>query len=138
MATPTYNYLWPQGEDLVISFRYSEGPDGSEVPVDLTGYTVRMDIMNSANGNLVYTFNTAEQTDPDEITVTNDGWVNIVVPRALTLPPSGAIYTLMGGGNPVLVYNYDIFLRKPIGAGGTQKKLFRGTVTIEPSYTLWA
>ena len=137
MATPSYNYTWPQGEDLDVSFLYKEGPDGSEVAVDLTGYHVRMDIVNSATSAVVFTFNTAEQADPDEIETQSDGTVIISVPRSLTLPGAttpedGAVYTDMQTG--VLVYNYDIFLRNP---SNKQKKVYRGTITIEPSYTLW-
>lgn len=132
-ATLTYNYLWPQGEDLDLTFVYKQGPSGSEIPVDLTGYDVRMDMVNPADQSIVYTFNTAALTDPDEITVDSSGKVTISVPRALTLPPSGDVYLLMVSGTTV--YNYDIFLRNP---AGKQRKLFRGTITIEPSYTLWA
>lgn len=132
MATPTHNYVWPQGEDLVVSLVYKEGPEGSEVPINLTGYTVRMDIVHPTTGAAIFTFNTIEQTDPDEVVVGTDGSINITVPRTLTLPPDGDVYELMPG---VTVFNYDVFLRNP---SGKQKKLLRGTVTIEPSYTLWS
>lgn len=142
MATPVYNPLWPQGEDLVFTLIYEEGPEGSLVPVDITGYTVRMDLVNPQNDNaVVYTFNTAEQEDPDEVTIQPGavtGLINIVVPRSLTLPgvpDNGAVYDLMEAETPVTVFNYDIFLRN---TDDKQKKLLRGTVTIEPSYTLWA
>lgn len=132
MATPIHNYLWPQGEDLVVSLLYKEGPPGEEVPIDLSAHTVRMDIV-TPTGNSVFTFNTGEQADPDEIVAQADGYVRITVPRSLTLP-GGAIYALMTGPSGILVYNYDIFLRDP---SLKQRKLFRGTVTIEPSHTLW-
>lgn len=135
MATPTHNYEWPQGEDLEVSFLYKVGPVGSEVPVDLTGYTVRMDIVHPTSGNVIFTFNTADQADPDEVTVNNPdtGYVLVVVPRSITLP-DGELYSYISGPTPLLSFNYDIFLRSP---ADKQKKLFRGTITIEPSYTLW-
>lgn len=136
MATPTYNYLWPQGEDLDITFTYKEGPDGEEVPVDLDGYTVRMDLVHPVTGAVIYMFNTAEQENPDEIVVNSggDGIVLISVPRGLTLPPTGAVYEVMNDES-ITVFNYDIFVRNP---SNKQKKMYRGTITIEPSYTLWA
>lgn len=137
MATPIYNYTWAQGADLDIYFVYKEGPTGAEVPIDLTGYTLRMDITNPLSDNtVVYTFNTVEQTDPDEVTMNDPslGSIHVVVPRELSLPPDGEVYTLMEGAPPVEVFNYDIFLRSP---ADKQKKILRGTITMERSYTLW-
>lgn len=140
MAVAVYNWTWQQGDDLVMTFIYKEGPSGSEVPVDLTGFSLRMDIVQGATR--LYTFNSADITDVDpggpvlpdtnkEAVLASNGTVTITVPRSLTLP-GGSVNAIMTSGNTVV--NYDIFLRN---ASGKQAKILRGTITIEPSYTLW-
>jgi len=142
MAIATYNWTWQEGEDLVMSFIYKEGPKGSEVPIDLTGYTVRMDLVSGVNR--IYTFNSDDIPDVDSSTpgdqddpvieagVGSDGSITIVVPRSLTL--SGGAVTSLFQGTDSLVLNYDIFLRNP---SNLQSKILRGTVTVERSYTKW-
>lgn len=138
MSVPTYNYTWGQGEDLTISLVYKAGPDGAEVPVNLTGYSLRMDICDDT-GRL-YTFNSADIPDPvvdetgatdNEAVLGTDGSINITVPRALSLP-GGAVYDAVEAENNV--FSYDIFLRD---ASNKQKKILRGQITVEASYTLW-
>lgn len=141
MAIATYNWIWQEGEDLVMSFIYKEGPSGSEVPIDLTGYQLRMDIV--ANGVRLYTFNSDDIVEvpsvdetgatDNEATLGSDGTINIVVPRSLTLG-SGAVASQFQGTNS-LSLNYDIFLRNP---AGLQTKILRGGITVERSYTKWA
>lgn len=140
-----YNYSWGQGEDLVLSMLYKQGPVGSEAPVDLTGYQLRMDIV-TPSGERRYTFNSDPVTDVDPTTpgdesdvVTEavlgaDGTINITIPRTLTLP-DGEIYADITGSPPVLTFNYDVFLRDDTGK---QKKILKGQITVEKSYTLWA
>lgn len=135
-GTPTQDYLWPQGADLVIPMIYESGPDGAETPENLVGGSLRMDIV-TPDGTSVYTFNTddADPATADEATLGAAGEITIVVPRSLTLPPSGAVYMHLTANPPVITFNYDIFLRK---ADGKQEKLLRGAITIERSHTLWA
>lgn len=130
-SVPTLNYTWQQGEDLVMSFVYNEGPDGAEVPIDLTGYSLRMDVVDNS-GTVLYTFNSddADVATVDEAVLGADGSINITVPRQLTLPPDGVIYSSVGG-TPL---NYDIFLRRP---NNKQFPIARGTITVVKSYTLW-
>lgn len=114
-----------------MSLIYNEGAEGEEVPVDLTGYSLRMDVVG--NSGVVYTFNSDDQ-DPateDEAILGTDGSINIVVPRSLTLP-DGPVYDEMQQGNSV--FNYDIFLRNP---QNKQYPIVRGTITVVESYTLW-
>lgn len=134
-GTPTYDYTWPQGEDLDITFTYKEGPDGQEQPKDISTYHLRMDVVD-ATGALLYTFNTLDPDLPgdQEATLGADGSVTIAVPRSLTLP-NGELYDAISQG--MLQFNYDIFLRDD-GTPSKQKKLYRGSITIEPSYTLWS
>jgi len=138
----TANWTWQEGADLVMSFIYKEGLEGDEMPVDLTGYQLRMDVVSASER--VFTFNSDDIDDvavdvvglsDNEATLGSDGSVKIVVPRALTLP-GGPVFDLF----PVdpqasLLLNYDIFLRKI--ATNTQDKILRGTITVERSYTLW-
>lgn len=147
-----YNFVWEQGDDLTVSLIYREGPTGSEMPVNLTGYSVRMDIV--AGTQRIFTFNSASiaDVDPDiagaqpdsqiDATVGTDGTIKFAVPRSLTLP-GGVIYDRMNLATPVLLYNYDVFLRNNTGVSGaipqgTQRKILTGTITVQRSYTLWA
>lgn len=139
MTVAVYNWTWQQGADLVMSLVYKEGPTGSETPVNLTGYSVRMDLVYA--GARIFTFNSDDIAEAgvdetgatdNEATLGTDGTINIVVPRDITLP-TGEVYAIMAlTGNTVI--NYDIFLRNP---AGKQWKILRGTVVVEPSYTLW-
>lgn len=137
---------WQQGEDLVVSMVYEEGVDeASTAPVDLTGYSVRMDIKNDV-GLRLYTFNslaiqdvdplvTGDQTDSvTEAVLNNQGQINISVSRVLTLPPNGPFYQQLSAPTPKNVFDYDIFLRNPLGF---QSKILKGKITLERSITLW-
>lgn len=142
MSIAEYNWTWQQGSDLVMGLIYREGPEDEQVPVDLTGYSLRMDI--AYNGTRVYTFNSDVIADVDPITVgaqpdntteavlDADGNINITIDRSLTLP-SGGVYTLMTPGSDI-VLGYDIFLRNTTNR---QSKILKGNITVEWSYTLW-
>lgn len=91
-----HNYTWDQGADLVIALIYKKGPVDSATPVDMTGYSVRMDIV-AQSGQRLYTFNSAELDDvsnietpvPDtntEFKLGPDGLIRLTVPRSITLP----------------------------------------------------
>lgn len=134
------NWTWQEGEDLTMSLVYNEGPVGSEAPVNLTGYSLRMDVVK--DGVRVFTFNSDDIAEAgvdvvgpadNEATLGADGTINIVVPRSLTLP-GGAVAALYVGNDESLLLNYDIFLRN---TSGLQSKILRGTITVERSYTLW-
>lgn len=141
----TYDYVWEQGEDLTLLMLYKTGLPGQETPVDLTGYTLRMDIV-TPQGQRRYTFNSATITDTDpttpgdtpdttsESTLGEDGVISVTIPRTLTLP-GGEVYADITANPPVTTFNYDVFLRAP---SGKQKKILKGQITIERSYTLWA
>lgn len=135
---PTNDYTWQQGEDLVLSLIYNEGPEGDETPVDLTGWSLRMDIVDE--DTRLFTFNSDDipvsgvdvAGDADnEAILGNDGSISIVVPRALTLV-NGAVYSRFLNGTTD--YHYDIFLRNP---ANNQWPILRGTITVKKSYTLW-
>lgn len=140
MTIATYNWTWQQGADLVMSFIYKEGPAGKEVPVNLTGYELRMDLVSG--GTRIYTFNshdiaadgvdTPGNTDNEGV-LGADGHVRITVPRAISLPPSGPAYTALPSNGNAL-FNYDVFLRNP---AGIQSKILKGIITLERSHTLW-
>lgn len=147
MTIPTHTYQWEQGTDLVMKFIYRTGVDAnSMLPVDLTAYSVRMDIRaGSVSGDRVYTFNSADITDVDPILVGAqadtiheavlgvDGSIQITVPRELTLP-GGEIYTQMTATPPVTIFVYDIILRD---GAGKQSKILSGTISVNASVTLW-
>lgn len=139
------DHTWEQGEDLIVEIVYTV----DEEPVDLTTgrYSVRMDIA-PLSGAIprapVFSFNsddfdgtldTTGETD-NEATFPSDlpGTIHIVVPRSLTLPGE-VIGDALGTSN---TYGYDLFVRdKTQGANGTQKKLLKGKITVNPSITHW-
>lgn len=130
MTIPTKDFRWQQGEDQPINLKYAVSINNEKTYVDLTGYSLRMDIRG---GTATYSIN-SEDSDPetvDEATL-NYGGVNgvirIVVPRSASLG-SG---TLVPGIGQALAY--DIFLRDP---DGLQKKILKGTIIIEASTTIW-
>lgn len=135
MAVPSYDYVWQQGEDGEINLVYRSGKPAA--PVDLTGYELRMDIRN-ATGDLLYTFNSedivevpsvdATGTADNEAVLGADGSINIVVPRTASLGTGPLVGEI---GNPL---QYDVFLRN---AQNRQKKILRGTITLEASQTRW-
>lgn len=144
MAT-TYDYTWDQGADLDISMIYKVGADvASATAIDLTNYSVRMDIRkDTIDGTRVYTFNSediagdaavdvAGATD-NEAVLGADGSIKISVPRSLTLPPSGAVYTQMVSGS--YKFYYDIMLRNK--TTNKQVKILQGIITVAKSATLW-
>lgn len=128
------NFEWNQGEDLTIFVTYKL--DGE--PVDLTGYTARMDIA-ALMGNpgpiaSLYTFNT-DDNDPeteDEIVVGSDGTINITVPRSLTLG-DGVIAEAVSNTTSSK-YKYDLFLRD---LDDRQRKVLEGEITVKRSVTKW-
>jgi hypothetical protein len=147
MTVPTHIYQLEQGTDLVLKFIYREGEtEATAVPVDLTGYSVRMDIRaTNVTGERVWTFNSATIADVDPILVGDqadsvleatlgvDGSINITVPRDLTLP-GGAIYEQLNGSPAVTVFVSDLLLRTP---EGKQSKILSCTISVNPSATLW-
>lgn len=146
----TQNFTWDQGSDLKVQLIYKEGADAlSAVAIDLsTGYAVRMDLVSPTTKEIIYTFNSADITDVDPITpsdqpdTTLEGTltsgaggtpnISITVPRAITLP-GGVVYDQMQAGT--VLFNYDLFLRNT--NTNTQVKILKGTVTVTESYTLW-
>ena len=143
MAAPIQNYVWGQGEDLTIDIVYKKGPLEAPTPVDLTNYSLRMDIVE--NGVRLFTFNSDDivPSDPavdetgaadNEAVLNYQGEldaIHIVIPRHITLP-GGELFTSLATNN---VFDYDIFLRDNVN--DVQSKILRGQVTVEPRYTLW-
>lgn len=133
MALTIYPITWQQGEDGEIDMIYKEGDPA--VAVNLTGYSVRMDVSDGTT--VLFSFNSEDFTGPtdtvgpsdNEATLGSDGSIHIVVPREVTI--SGALSTKVG-----TAMNYDVFLRNK--TANTQKKILRGTITLESSVTLWA
>lgn len=140
MSVAEQNWTWEQGADLVMSMIYRTGPQGEETPVDLSDYSLRMDVVY--NGTRMFTFNSSDipgdtsvdQVGPadNEATLGNDGTIRIAVPRSLTLE-GGALFDSIVP-NSILVLQYDIFLRD---GSGLQFKLMKGTISVNPSETLW-
>lgn len=142
MAITEYNPTWQQGDDLTFGLIWEE----NDVVVDFTDPDrtdeLRMDIV-SDEGERLYTFNSDTIADADpvedgaqpdtttEVTFGSEGQINIVVDRAVTLP-GGSVYDQLAEG--VTLFNYDIFLR----TNGRQKKILKGQITVDQSWTLWA
>lgn len=140
----TQDYSWNQGEDLTISITYKSGPVGAAVPVDLTSYAFRMDIVGS-NGKVLSVLNDEAIVDTDpftagnqgdttyEVTMTNAGGITINLPRAMTLP-GGVFYPYLNANPSVVSFSYDMFLRDNTNK---QRKILAGTISISKSVTKW-
>lgn len=140
----SYDYTWQQGEDLLISLVYKLGPSGSEAPVDLTSYKLRMDIAGP-QGDIITVLNDESITDTDPFTAGNQsdtsyevtlgaaGQISINLSRSLTLPGS-RIYSYVNANPEQKDFAYDIFLRD---AADKQRKILQGTITVEKSVTKW-
>jgi hypothetical protein len=134
MSIPTYDLVWQEGEDGQINLIYKL----NDTPVNLTGYKLRMDVRDASGGTLLFTFNSDDivETPPVDVTgssdneavLGSDGSINILVPRAASLP-GGPLATSIG-----TILNYDIFLRDTTNK---QRKILRGTIQLEPSSTKW-
>lgn len=139
--TAYHDWTWDQGADLVMSITYNEGPVGEEVPVPLTGYSLRMDVVKS--GVRVFTFNSedipgnpaVDVVGPadNEVTFDSEGGIYIRVPRSLTLP-GGPVHSVLDTKKSSTQLDYDMFLRSP---DGVQEKILQGSITVEKSFTLW-
>lgn len=124
---------------------YKTGADTlTATPVDLTNYALRMDVRkDNIEGVRVATFNSedipgdaavdAVGAADNEVTLGADGKIAINMPRALTLPPSGEIYTQIVAGSTL--FYYDIILRNK--TTNKQTKIMEGTITVAKSATLW-
>lgn len=138
------NYVWQMGDDLNLSMIYKAGPVGQAEPVNLTTHSLRMDIATPDGYPPLLVLNSHDISDTDPITtgnqedktneidLTDKGEINIKVARLHTLPPAGVLYSAYEEGDTV--FNYDIFLRN---SDGLQRKILKGTITLEPSVTLW-
>ena len=138
------DYEWEQGDDLTITLVYKSGPEGATVPVDLTAYKFRMDIV-APDGKVVSVLNdeTIADTDPFlagsqadttyEVTMDASGNIVITLPRTLTLP-GGGLYNYITANPNQNVFSYDMFLRN---ATNKQTKILEGSITINKSVTMW-
>ncbi len=132
-AIPTYDFVWQQGEDGTINLVYRR--DGATV--NLTGYKLRMDVRSEV-GAALFTFNSDDIVEVPSVDATGatdneavlgaDGSIKIVVPRSTSLN-DGAFVPSIGKALP-----YDIFLRD---TNNKQRKIMKGTITIESSQTRW-
>jgi len=141
----TWDFTWQQGADLPIELLYKSGPTGAAVPVDLSLYKFRMDIVGP-DGRVLSVVNDESITDTDpitagnqgdttyEATLTSGGNILINLPRAATLP-GGVFYKYITANPAVRTFAYDMFLRD---TAGLQEKIMAGTITVERSVTYWA
>lgn len=139
-----YDYTWHQGEDFVISLVYKAGAAGSEAEVNLSAYSLRMDIA-APNGNVLTVLNDKTVADADPYTVGNQadtsyevvlgtaGQISITLARSLTLP-GGAFERYISANPAQTSFSYDIFLRDP---AGKQTKILYGTLSLNKSVTKW-
>lgn len=138
------DYDWEQGDDLTITLTYKAGPAGATVPVDLTAYKFRMDIV-APDGKTLTVLNDEAITDTDpftagsqadstfEVTMDAVGGIVITLSRANTLP-GGVLYNYITANPKQNVFSYDMFLRN---ASNKQTKILEGSITINKSVTMW-
>lgn len=124
------NFVWPQGEDLVIELVYKEG-SGKGVAVNLAGgYEARMDLYVPGAGTVLHTLESGAEISLTQGLSASPN-ITITLPRNLLLP-GGPVISALPASSTI---GYDLFLRNL----GTDKqiKVVRGTFTIERSGTLW-
>lgn len=113
MTPGKYNMVCPQGSTFDSELTYSI----DDVPVDLTGYTARMQIRES------HTSKTAKATLTTEnsaITVSEDGTIHIVMSASQT------------GGMVAKQYVYDLELISP---SNIVSRLLEGKFIVTPEVT---
>lgn len=125
---------------------YKAGPVGSAVPVDLSAYAFRMDIV-AADGSVLVVANDEAIADTDpfaagaqadnqyEVTMNSVGEIQVTLNRSLTLP-GGKFYKYLSAQTPVSTFSYDMMLRDTFA--NFQTKILEGTIVISESVTLWA
>lgn len=147
MTVAQQDYTIEQGEDDVWSITYTI--DG--VPID-SSWQARMDIGPAGSGGgttaSLWSFNSADFTDgvddngqpldltgvaDNEITISDEGQIDIEVSRTLTLP-GGKLGDRVAQG--VTEFSYDLFVRD--GDGGRQTKIMAGKISVNRSVTKWA
>lgn len=114
METPRHDIEIHQGASFAIGFSYLD-PDGN--PIDLTGWTARMQVRTNVGGRVLADLSTVNGmivTDPVA------GRVNVTFPRSVTraMPHGMALY--------------DLFIVSP---DDFAIKLIEGEVTVIPSVT---
>lgn len=136
-----YNVVWEQGEDFQMHMQYTKNGQ----PVDMTGYSVRMDIAPTVGAAPIFTLNSDDITGVDdegnpldvvgiadnEIVTDIDGNIDITINRQITLP-GGAMGNRLAANTK---YVYDIFIRE--NSSNLQRKLAHGSITVNRSVTLW-
>lgn len=146
---------WHEGADVYVRLNYKEGEDeDSAVLVDLSvNYAVRMDLVVPGTREIVYTFNSEDLDDANELepgdqpdivkeaTLSNGagGLGNIVIKlsRHLNLP-GGPVFDLANDpDNPSPIFDYDIFLRNTV-TDFQGDPIDSGSIQSVPSRTLWA
>lgn len=139
------DYEWEQGDDLTITLTYKAGPAGATVPVDLTTYKFRMDIV-APDGKVLTVLNDEAIVDTDPFTAGNQGdsanfevtmdavgGIVITLSRLNTLP-GGVLYNYITANPKQSTFSYDMFLRN---AANKQTKILEGSITINKSVTMW-
>lgn len=135
VMTGVYNYTWAQGEDLKISLIYSQtDANGVNTPVDLSGYSLKMQIGLPNNPTPVYTVDSTVSAS-GTVSMDSSGHINITIPRTVLLS-GGDLYDDVSGLSGKTNFIYDIFIKSG-GSSPTYKKVLKGHITIDKSVTLW-
>lgn len=111
-----YDFVFEQGTTIARLLTWKR----SNVPVDLTGYTARMEIRDKYGGNLLYRF------DLGQGNLVLGGTAGTII---LRVPPStSAAWTWRAG-----VYDLEV-----IDSNGDVARLIQGKVKISPEVTTGA
>lgn len=114
--TATEDLIINQGADFLISFQYLE--DDAVTPVDLTGYTARMQIRPNANSTTVYFDGTTEN---GRIVITPaEGVVSVNIPNSETTDMN---------------FMYGAYDLEIVSDGGVVTRLVQGKVVLSKEVT---
>ena len=119
--------LIAQGADNAFAFGYSVDDGTTVTPVDMTGWTARMQIRRKVGGAVWL-----DLTHTDGIALGPDGSITVAIPHTVTEAPAWDGYSKLVDGEPTALGVYDLEL---IDSTGSVTRFLQGTVTVSPDVT---
>ena len=126
-ALAEIDLLITQGADNTYAFAYSLDDGTGPVPVDLAGWSARMQIRRKVGGAIWH-----ELTGTNGITLGADGSITVSIPHTVTENPAWDAYSKLIDGEPQALGVYDLELIDPTG---TVTRFLQGAVTVSPDVT---
>lgn len=126
-ALAEIDLLITQGADNTYAFAYSLDDGTTVTPVDLSGWSARMQIRRKVGGAIWH-----ELADTNGITLGPDGSITVDIPHTVTEDPAWDGYSKVVDGEPQPLGVYDLELIDP---AGEVTRFIQGAVTVSPDVT---